>query len=82
MIRVREYLRREGAWSDAKEQALLEDCARQVDDAVAQYLRCTKPPADAMFDHLFAQLPAHLREQRDAARRYASPPGGHSNWQK
>ena len=82
MIRVREYLRREGAWSDAKEQALLEDCARQVDDAVAQYLLCSKPSADAMFEHLFAQLPAHLREQRDAARRYASQPGGHSNWQK
>ncbi len=30
-----------------------------------------------MFDHLFAALPAHLREQRAVARKYGSKPSGH-----
>jgi pyruvate dehydrogenase E1 component alpha subunit len=81
LIRLRTYLRREAVWSDAKEQALLQDCALKVDAAVAEYLRCSKPSTDAMFDHLFAALPRHLREQRATARHYSSSskPGSSSS---
>jgi len=72
MLRIREYLVRAGAWNDAKEQALLQDCVRQVDAAVTEYLHSTKPSTDAMFDHLFAALPTHLHEQRATARSYSS----------
>jgi pyruvate dehydrogenase E1 component alpha subunit len=75
--RVREYLLRAGAWSDAQERALLEDCAREVDAAVGAYLAGGTPSTDAMFDRLFAELPAHLHAQRDTARRYASKRSGH-----
>jgi pyruvate dehydrogenase E1 component alpha subunit len=75
MIRIREYLCRMGAWNAARERALLENCARQVDAAVTEYLHGVKPSTDAMFDHLFAELPAHLREQRATARTYSSKPG-------
>ena len=77
MIRIREYLHRAGVWNDAREQALLQDCARQVDAAVNEYLHGVKPSTDAMFDHLFAALPPHLLEQRATARKYASKPSGH-----
>ena len=76
LIRIREYLVNAGAWDDAREQSLLKDCARQVDAAVSEYLGSGKPATDAMFDHLFAELPAHLHEQRDMARAYSSKPGG------
>jgi hypothetical protein len=48
---------------------------------VAQYLRFAKPSTDAMFDHLFAALPRHLREQRATARYYSSSskPGSSSS---
>ncbi|HWJ36529.1 MAG TPA: pyruvate dehydrogenase (acetyl-transferring) E1 component subunit alpha [Steroidobacteraceae bacterium] len=72
MIRIRKYLVEAGAWNDAKETSLLQDCARQVDAAVAEYVRLAKPSTDAMFDHLFAALPAHLHEQRATARKYSS----------
>jgi len=75
LIRIREYLVRAGAWNESKEQALLRDCAAQVDAAVGEYLRSAKPSTDAMFDHLFAELPAHLHEQRAIARAYSSKPG-------
>jgi TPP-dependent pyruvate/acetoin dehydrogenase alpha subunit len=41
-----------------------------VDAAVAEYSASVKPSTDAMFDHLFAALPDHLREQRAQARKY------------
>ncbi len=77
LIRLREFLFRAGMWDAAREQALLEDCARQVDAAVGDYLAAARQPTDAMFDHLFASLPAHLREQRGIARRYGSKSSGH-----
>ena len=77
LLRVRSFLVNAGVWDDAKEQALLEECAVRVDAAVSEYLAKPKPATDAMFDHLFASLPAHLHEQRRLARKYASKPSGH-----
>ncbi|MDB6084336.1 MAG: pdhA [Gammaproteobacteria bacterium] len=75
LIRIRKYLVAAGAWNDTKEEALLQDCGRQVDAAVAEYLSLAKPSTDAMFDHLFAALPSHLHGQRATARTYSSKPG-------
>ena len=79
LLRTRSFLIRGGLWSAAQEQELLADCTRQVEAAVAEYLGTPKPTSDAMFDHLFATLPRHLREQRATARRAAAGPksGGH-----
>ena len=38
----------------------------------SEYLATPKQSTDAMFDFLYARLPPALREQREAARRYAS----------
>ena len=77
MIRIREFLLNAGVWDGARESALLEECAARVDAAVGEYLARGKPSTDAMFDHLFASLPAHLHEQRLTARRYGAKTGGH-----
>jgi 2-oxoisovalerate dehydrogenase E1 component alpha subunit len=61
-----------GIWDEAREKALRADCAAQVDAAVLSYQSSPKPSTDAMFDYLFAKLPAHLVDQRETARRYAS----------
>jgi pyruvate dehydrogenase E1 component alpha subunit len=77
LIRIRAFLACTGQWDAAKEQALLDECALKVDAAVTEYLGKAKPATDAMFDHLFAALPAHLHEQRLIARKYGSKPSGH-----
>jgi len=77
LIRIREFLLRTGAWDAAKEGLLLEDCAHRVDAAVTEYLATPRPSTDAMFEHLFAELPAHLHEQRLIARKYGSKSSGH-----
>jgi 2-oxoisovalerate dehydrogenase E1 component alpha subunit len=77
LIRIRAFLINAGIWDAGEEQALLEECAIKVDAAVTEYLGRGKPSTDAMFEHLFAALPAHLHEQRHIARKYGSKPSGH-----
>ncbi|MEP7312469.1 MAG: pyruvate dehydrogenase (acetyl-transferring) E1 component subunit alpha [Pseudomonadota bacterium] len=73
LLRLRHYLAGLGAWDEAREKALRDDCAAQVDAAVKIYQSSPKPSADTMFDHLFATLPADTFAQRDVARHYAQP---------
>lgn len=72
LLRLRAYLTKAGAWDEKREEELKADCARQVDAAVQEYLNMPKQPTDAMFDHLFANLPKNVEEQREIARRYAA----------
>jgi 2-oxoisovalerate dehydrogenase E1 component alpha subunit len=76
LIRLREYLYKSGWWTLEQEQALLKECAREIDAAVNEYSKRALSSTDAMFDYLFAELPVHLREQRATARKYGARPGG------
>ena len=71
IARLRSYLAHTGAWDKDKEEALQRECAEQVNRAVEDYLAVPMPPPEAMFDHLYAALPAALQEQRAEAQRFA-----------
>lgn len=75
IVRLRSYLAHLGAWDPVKEDALIKACAQQVTDAVAAYEALPPPDPTAMFDCLFATMPAALQEQLDTARRYATNNG-------
>jgi pyruvate dehydrogenase E1 component alpha subunit len=75
LLRIRKFLIDTGLWDAAEERALLEECTLKVDAAVTEYLGKAKQATDAMFDHLFATLPAHLSEQRLIARKYTKSSG-------
>jgi 2-oxoisovalerate dehydrogenase E1 component alpha subunit len=77
LLRFRHYLRANGQWDDARESLLLARCAAQVEAAVAEYSGGSKPSTDAMFDHLFAVPPPHLKEQRATARKFQAKQSGH-----
>lgn len=66
VVRLRNHLVAAGAWRKAEEEALLDECARAVEAAVAEYEYL--PPQDpaSLFDYLYAELPAALREQRES----------------
>lgn len=76
LARLRTYLTGIGAWDEAAEERLREDCAGQVDDAVAEYLNTARMPVEGMFDHMYAELPEALAEQRDTAIAYDGSSGG------
>jgi pyruvate dehydrogenase E1 component alpha subunit len=73
LARLRRYLTESGRWTKAEEEALIADCGTRVDAAVEEYLATPPMPATAMFDHLYAQLPAALATQRDAVAEAEAP---------
>jgi pyruvate dehydrogenase E1 component alpha subunit len=65
--RLKTYLESQGAWDEEKEVALLEDAARQVEEAVAEYQSVGNPGIESMFDYMYGDMPADLAAQRDRA---------------
>jgi 2-oxoisovalerate dehydrogenase E1 component subunit alpha len=68
LARLKSYLVRERLWTEAQETAAREACNARVEQAVAEFLAVPPRHPSAMFEHLFAELPAALHEQRDAVR--------------
>lgn len=66
-IRLRNYLTGLGLWDEAQEKTWLEECAARVDAEINAYLQTPVQPVEAMFDHLYADMPLDLQRQRTAA---------------
>jgi pyruvate dehydrogenase E1 component alpha subunit len=67
VLRLRNYLSNVGAWSKADEEALLKESRERVKAAVEEAQAIPPPRPEAMFDHLYASLPASLARQRAEA---------------
>jgi 2-oxoisovalerate dehydrogenase E1 component alpha subunit len=72
LLRLRSYLKKLHAWDEAREEVLKNECAREVEAAVDEYLSAPNPSIDDMFDYLFARPPRGLLEQREQARRHSA----------
>jgi len=62
--RLRNYLVAQNAWSDKHEETWKAECEKIVDVEVNAYLETKVQPVEAMFDYVYAELPADLQEQR------------------
>lgn len=67
VARLRNHLTRAGIWDKDKEEALLQECGRAVEQAADEYLATPPLPVSAFFDNIYAELPTDLVEQRRAA---------------
>ena len=67
VARLRKYMIGQGVWSRDDEEQALAHAATEIDSAVAAYLAMPPQPIAAMFDYLFAKLPASLVAQRALA---------------
>ncbi len=76
VARLRTYLSEAGHWTKEAEEALIEDCAARVEAAAEEYLATPPLPPTAMFDHLYAELPAALKAQRDEVAAHENAEGG------
>jgi pyruvate dehydrogenase E1 component alpha subunit len=65
--RLRAFMQRNGMWSDEEEQALAQQIAQEIDGAVERHLGATGEGPQAMFDYLYAELPATYAGQRAEA---------------
>jgi pyruvate dehydrogenase E1 component alpha subunit len=66
IARLRLYLTENAGWDKAREEALLEACASRIEAAAETYLASKPEPPEAIFDHLYAQLPDPIAGQRAA----------------
>lgn len=64
LTRLRRYLEKMEIWNDKQEEDLLAACAKEVDQAVNEYLHTPPQPLESMFDFLYAELPKAYQEQR------------------
>ncbi len=64
VARLRQYLGDAGLWTKTDEEVLIAESAAEVEAAAVEYLAMPALPPTAMFDHLYAELPAALAAQR------------------
>jgi pyruvate dehydrogenase E1 component alpha subunit len=63
-LRLRAYLTACGAWDKTREDALVKESNERVQAAVQAYIDTPRLKPEAMFEHLYAVLPASLEAQR------------------
>ncbi|RMF78790.1 MAG: pyruvate dehydrogenase (acetyl-transferring) E1 component subunit alpha, partial [Nitrospirae bacterium] len=61
--RVRRFMEARGLWDEAREAALLEEVAAEVDGYVERLEAMPQQPPRAIFEHMYAEMPWHLAEQ-------------------
>ena len=61
--RLRNYLVAQGWWDEAREKKMLAACEAEIEDAVKRYEAIVARKPTAMFEHLYAELPAALKAQ-------------------
>ncbi len=66
LVRVHDHLVKAGLWDDDKQRLLDAQIDVQIKDAVAAAEKIAPPALETMFEDVFAELPWHLQEQRDA----------------
>lgn len=69
LSRIRAFLVAAGAWTKEDEEGLLAECAAEIDRAAEEYLATPGMPIEAMFDHLYEELPPAVEAQRRQAMR-------------
>lgn len=67
IARLRTWLTAQKLWDEDQEMAWAGECAGRVDTEINAYLESKVQPVEAMFDYLYADPPAELLAQREAA---------------
>ena len=66
IARLHKHLVSRGLWDDAKQRDLEAKIDVELKDAIAAAEKVSPPSLESMFDDVYAELPWHLREQREA----------------
>jgi pyruvate dehydrogenase E1 component alpha subunit len=68
--RMRKYLMASGGWDDEKETTLVTECTDQVEQAVHDFEAVEPPHPTDIFDHMYKDMPWHLREEKEEMLRH------------
>lgn len=62
--RFRKYLEDKGLWDDSREEALAAEVKQRIEEAVKRFEERTDFKPEENFDHVFAEMPPHIAEQK------------------
>lgn len=65
ILRVRRWLEQAAGWTEEKDKQVESEADAEIRACVAASEKTPPPPLESMFEEVFAELPWHLREQRD-----------------
>ena len=60
--RLKKYMQHELAWTKLEDQEIVDDCTKEVEGAVKEYLNFPKADARHIFKYMYADMPWHLKE--------------------
>ncbi|MCS3471364.1 pyruvate dehydrogenase E1 component alpha subunit [Pseudomonas sp. JUb42] len=63
--RLQAFLASQGVWDEGREQALISECQGLVQQAVSAFDNAGSQSPESVMDHVYAQWPAALAEQRE-----------------
>jgi pyruvate dehydrogenase E1 component alpha subunit len=63
--RVRKFLMAKHGWDEEQDTELNEECSKEVEKTVSEFESAMHPEPTDMFEHTYAELPWHLREQKE-----------------
>ena len=66
ILRFQAYLKSKKLWTEAWEKEMTEEINAAIAAAVEAAEQTPAPPVETMFDDVYAKMPPHLVEQRDA----------------
>jgi pyruvate dehydrogenase E1 component alpha subunit len=69
VTRVRKYLERAMGWTDQHDEAIAQEIEAELKEAIKVAEATPAPSLDSLFEDVFAELPWHLREQREELRK-------------
>lgn len=64
--RMRRYLELKGLWSKAYEEKLRAEIDEQIQNTIKEVERHPPPPLESLFEGVYEEMPANLREQLEA----------------
>jgi pyruvate dehydrogenase E1 component alpha subunit len=62
--RMRKFLQAEHEWDEKKEKDLQDECRAEVEESVKGYENAEPPAPTDIFNHLYAEMPWNLKDQR------------------
>lgn len=68
ITRFRRYLENKGLWDEERENQLIEETRKTVDDAIRAAEPLPPPPLESLFEDVYKEMPWHLREQYEDAK--------------
>jgi pyruvate dehydrogenase E1 component alpha subunit len=73
--RLKKYLMKDHGWTEAKEKKLFDELTQEIETAVKEYESVEPIEPTHIFQHIYHEMPWHLREQMEEVKEFSEVGG-------